>query len=117
VIYDLIGNHSFYERKNILTPNGICVLAGIGGAGWHEDQWSRLIGIFTAPLRSRFTTQKFVRYMTTLNKLDMAVMGELMENGKVKPVIDRTFKLTEVPDAARYLDQGHARGKIVITIE
>ena len=117
MIFDLISNHSFSERKKILTPNGICVLAGIGGAGWHEDQWSRLIGTFTGPVRSRFSSQKFVMCMTRLTKQDMTVFRELMESGKVKPVIDRTFKLTEVQDAVRYLDTGHARGKVVITIE
>jgi NADPH:quinone reductase-like Zn-dependent oxidoreductase len=55
--------------------------------------------------------------MTRLTKQDMTVFRELMESGKVKPVIDRTFKLTEVQDAVRYLDTGHARGKVVITIE
>ena len=117
MIFDVISNHSFSERKNILTSNGICVLVGIGASGWHEDLYGRLIGNFTFPVRSRFTSQKFVRYITQLTKKDMTAFGQLMESGKVRTVIDRTYKLTDVPDAARYLDQGHARGKVVITIE
>src|SRR5205809_1643188 len=61
VIYDLVGNHSFSDRRRVLTPNGICVLAGIGGAGLHPETWGRIVGNFKADLLSRFVRQKFVR--------------------------------------------------------
>src|SRR5881392_1581211 len=60
VIYDLVNNHSFAERRRVLKPGGICVLAGIGGSGIHEETLSRVVGVFTASFRSRFVREKFV---------------------------------------------------------
>jgi len=117
LIYDLVGNHSFSERRRILNPNGICVMAGIGGAGWHEGFASRLLGELNGYLRSRFTSQKFIAYIAEFNKKDMSILADLMQSGKITPVIDRTYKLSETSQALRYLEQGHARGKIVITID
>jgi NADPH:quinone reductase-like Zn-dependent oxidoreductase len=117
LIFDLIGNHSFSERRRILNPNGICVMAGIGGAGWHDGMAMRLAGELNAYVRSRFVSQKFVAYIATFNKADMNLLGELMQSGKMKPVIDRTYKLSEAADALRYLEQGHARGKVVVNLE
>jgi NADPH:quinone reductase-like Zn-dependent oxidoreductase len=118
LIFDLVGNHSFSDRRRVMTANGICVLAGIGGAGWHEDTWSNLLGNLTAGLRSKFTSQKFGMFLARLNHNDLAFLADLMQAGKMTPVIDRTYKsLNEVPDAIRYLDQGHARGKVVINLD
>jgi NADPH:quinone reductase-like Zn-dependent oxidoreductase len=117
LIYDLVGNHSFSERRRILNPNGICVMAGIGGAGWHDGFAIRLAGELNAYVRSRFVSQKFLTYIAIFNQKDMMVLADLMQSGKMKPVIDRTYKLSETADALRYLEQGHARGKVVITME
>ena len=118
VIFDNVQNHTFSERRRVLTSNGICVLAGLGGAGWHEDTWKHLVRSFTTPLMSKFTSQKFSFYISQLNHNDLALLGDLMQSGKVTPVIDRTYKsLGEVQDALQYLEQGHARGKVVITVE
>src|SRR5438067_6719916 len=117
LLYDLIGNHSFSERRRILNPNGICVMAGIGGAGWHDGFAKRLAGELDSYLRSRFVTQKFISYIAQFNKKDMMVLADLMQSGKVTPLIDRTYKLSDVPEALRYLEQGHARGKVVIAVE
>jgi NADPH:quinone reductase-like Zn-dependent oxidoreductase len=118
VIFDNVQNRTFSERRRVLAPNGVCVLVGIGGAGWHEDTWTHLIRSFTTPLMSKFTSQKFRFFIARLNHDDLALLADLMQSGKVTPVIDRTYKsLSEVPDAVRYLDQGHARGKVVITVE
>jgi NADPH:quinone reductase-like Zn-dependent oxidoreductase len=117
LIFDLIGNHSFSERRRILNQNGICVMAGIGGAGWHDGMAMRLAGELNAYVRSRFVSQKFISYIAQFNKKDMTVLGDLMQSGKMTPVIDRTYKLNETPDALRYLEQGHARGKVVVTVE
>src|SRR5437773_5048590 len=68
MIYDLVGNHSFSERRQILTPNGICVLAGIGGAGFHPESGGRILGNFTTAFQSKFTSQKFVFYIAKLTK-------------------------------------------------
>ena len=118
VIFDNVQNHTFSERRRVLTSNGICVLAGLGGAGWHENTWKHLVRSFTTPLMSKFTSQKFSFYIAQLNHDDLALLGDLMLSGKVTPVIDRTYKsLGEVQDALQYLEQGHARGKVVITVE
>jgi NADPH:quinone reductase-like Zn-dependent oxidoreductase len=117
MIYDLVGNHSFSERRQILTPNGICVLAGIGGAGLHPESGERILGNFKTAFQSKFTSQKFVFYIAKLTKDDLNVLGDLMQSGKVAPVIDRTYKISKTQDAVRYLEEGHARGKVVITTE
>jgi len=118
VIFDNVQNHSFSERRRVLTPNGICVLVGIGGAGWHADTGRHIARSFTTPMMSKFTSQKFKFFIAELNHSDLAYLADLMQSGKLKPVIDRTYKsLSETPQALAYLEQGHARGKVVITVE
>ena len=118
VIFDNVQNHTFSERRHVLTPNGICVLVGLGGAGWHADTGTHLIRSFTTPLMSKFTNQKFTFFVAQLNHNDLAFLGDLMQSGKVTPVIDKTYKsLGEVKDALAYLEEGHARGKVVIGVE
>src|SRR6267378_1579212 len=117
LLFDLVGNHSFSERRNILKPNGICVLAGVGGAGLHPGMWGHVLGELNAYVASRFVGEKFITYIATLNKADLTILGDLMQSGKVTPVIDKTYKLSETPDALRYLETGHARGKVVINLE
>ena len=117
VLFDNVGNRSFSERRRILKPHGICVLAGIGSMGAYEDSLSRIAGTFTASLRSRFVDQKFERYITTFNKADLAFLRDLMAEGKLTPVVEKTYPLTETAEAVRRLQQGHARGKIVITLQ
>jgi NADPH:quinone reductase-like Zn-dependent oxidoreductase len=117
LIFDLVGNHSFSERRRILNPNGICVMVGVGGAGWHDGMGMRLAGELNAYVRSRFVNEKFVAYIAEFNKKDMMVLADLMQGGKVTPVIDKTYKLSETPEALRYLETGHARGKVVINVE
>src|SRR5438034_919270 len=117
LIFDLVGNHSFSERRRILNPNGICVMAGIGGAGWHEGFATRLLGELNGYLRSRFTRQKFIAYIAQFNKADMSILADLIQSGKITPVIDRTYKLSEVASALAYLETGHARGKVVLAVQ
>jgi NADPH:quinone reductase-like Zn-dependent oxidoreductase len=117
LIFDLVGNHSFSERRHILNPNGICVMAGVGGAGWHDDMGMRLLGELNAYVRSRFVSEKFIAYIAAFNKRDMTVLAGLLQSGKMTPVIDRSYKLDQTADALRYLETGHARGKVVINVE
>jgi NADPH:quinone reductase-like Zn-dependent oxidoreductase len=118
VIFDNVANHSFFERRRVLTPKGICVLAGMGGAGVKQGQAMGRItsNLFLAQGLSLFTKQKFAQYMTKLNKPDLILLGELMQAGKVRPVIERTYPLNDAPKAFHQLDAGHARGKLVITV-
>ena len=117
VIFDNVQNHSFSDRRRVLTAKGICVLAGIGGAGLHPETWGRIVGGFKANLLSQFGRQKFVRYVTKTDKEDLKLLSDLMQTGKMTPVIDRTYRLSETAEAMRYFEEGHARGKVVITVE
>jgi len=113
--YDLVlvmgGNHSLSKLKGVLRPGGTLVPVGTeeGGRWVGGKAWIR------AMLLSRF-----VRHMRPLasepNQTDLQFVTELIEAGKIRPVIDKTFPLSEVPEAIRYLIAGHARGKIVITV-
>jgi NADPH:quinone reductase-like Zn-dependent oxidoreductase len=117
MIFDNVGNHTIAERRRVLTPNGICVLAGMGSAGKHEGQWSRLGGNLKAFFVSPFIPQKFKFYIGKTLQTDLIVLRDLMKEGKLAPVIDREYPMSETAEALRYLEDGHARGKVVITIE
>jgi NADPH:quinone reductase-like Zn-dependent oxidoreductase len=115
VIFDIVANHPFSARRRVLNPNGICIGAGIVGLG---NSVIRLLShLITDFVLSRFVTQKFVTSMTKLSKEDLTILRDLMAAGKVTPVIDRCYSLNEVPEAIRYFEEGHARGKVVITLE
>lgn len=118
MIFDNVCNHSFAERRRILNPKGICVLAGMGGAGAKGGEaLGRIAGIFAARGLSSFIHQKFAQYSTKVSKQDLITLADLIQAGKLRPVIDRRYKLSEALEALRYLNEGHARGKIVITVE
>jgi NADPH:quinone reductase-like Zn-dependent oxidoreductase len=117
LLFDNVNNHSFSERRRLLKPGGICVLAGIGSAGSHKGQLGRIAGTFTASWRSRFVGQKFERYVTTSNQADLKFLGDLIAEGKVTPYVEKIYRLTETAEALRYFNEGHARGKLVIKID
>src|SRR5262245_61561422 len=117
LLFDNVTNHSMSERRRILKPNGICVLAGIGGAGPNQGQIWRIARGLGAALWSRFTDQKFKRYITTMDEADIKFLADLMAAGKVIPFVEKTYPMAETSEALRYFGEGHARGKIVITIE
>ena len=110
LILDCVGNHSLLAHRRALNPNGVSVVAGAKGL------WDFLTRALTAPVLSRLVSQKFVTFIAKLNKKDLTMMRELMATGKVTPVIDRRYSLSEVPEAIRYLEKRHARGKLVITL-
>ncbi|HEX3419785.1 MAG TPA: NAD(P)-dependent alcohol dehydrogenase [Candidatus Udaeobacter sp.] len=116
LVFDDVNNHSISERRRILNPRGICVLAGIGSAGLHEGQLQRIARIFGAAFWSRFIDQKFERYITTSNQADLRFLSYLMAEGKVTPFVEKTYSMAETPEAVRYFAEGHARGKLVINI-
>lgn len=115
LIYDNVNNRSFSERRRVLKPRGICVLAGLGGVS-SGGLVRRIAAIFVASFRSRFTEQKFERYGTTNDQADLKFLSELLAQGKVTPFIDKTYRFDQAAEALRYFEQGHARGKIVITV-
>jgi len=113
IILDNIANHRFFECRRVLDSKGTHV--GVGGeAGeWMIDALAGLAGTLIV---SRFVSQNFVVFIGKGSKEDMAILGELMAASKVTPIIDRRYTLSETSEAIRYLEQGHARGKVVITL-
>lgn len=114
LIFDLVANHSFSARRRVLNPTGIYIGAGVLAG---PSMIGLLAGLITDLVLSRFVSQKFVTFMAKLRTEDLTILGDLMKAGKVTPVIDRCCSLSEVPEAIRYLEAGHARGKVVITRE
>jgi len=117
VILDNVANHSLSECRRVLTPNGIYVL--IGGGGVNEQGFVGALGkALNAAVYSRFVKQKMGMMMADPSTKDLTLLADMMQSGKIKPVIDRTYKsLSEVPDAIRYLEEGHARGKVVVKVD
>jgi NADPH:quinone reductase-like Zn-dependent oxidoreductase len=117
VILDNVANHSLSECRRVLTPNGIYVL--IGGGGVNEQGFVGALGkALNAAVYSRFVKQTMGMMMADPSTKDLTLIADMMQSGKIKPVIDRTYKsLSEVPDAIRYLEQGHARGKVVVKVD
>src|SRR5215216_6686356 len=113
VILDIGGNASLSRLRRALAPKGTLVIAG----GEKPGRW---LGGNDRQLRalvlSRFVGQKLTTFISDENREDLIVLKELIESGKLAPVIDRTYPLIEAPDAIRYLEHGHARGKVVITV-
>jgi NADPH:quinone reductase-like Zn-dependent oxidoreductase len=112
LIYDLIGNHSLLALRRILTPAGALVLAG-GETGRWIKPMPRLLA---ALVLSRFGSRAMLPYLAKIRKEDLIALKELVEAGRLTPVIDRTYPLSQTPEAIRYLEEGHARGKVVITV-
>jgi NADPH:quinone reductase-like Zn-dependent oxidoreductase len=113
VILDIGGNSSLSRLRHVLSPKGTLVIAG----GETDGRWlggsDRQI---RAMLLSPFVSQKLGTFICSENHEDMLVLKELIEKGDVTPVIDRTYPLSETPKAIRYLEDGHVRGKVVITV-
>jgi NADPH:quinone reductase-like Zn-dependent oxidoreductase len=113
LILDIGGNSSLSRLRRALTPKGTLVIAGGETDGrWLGGADRQLRALLLAP----FVGQKLGTFISRENHADMTVLKQLIEAGKVTPVIDRTYPLSDVPEAIRYLKQGNARGKIVITV-
>jgi len=113
LILDNVGNHSLSACRRVLNPKGRCVIAGAP----KKAAWFFLTRAIATPLLSRLVSQKFIMYIAKITKEDLAVMSELMKSGKVTPVIDRCYSLSDAAEAIRYLEEGHARGKVIVTLE
>ena len=114
LIVDNVSTHSVSDYRRVLNPDGVFVMIGSTTPG-HWFGW--LETPLEAWILSPFMSQKFGMLLADLNKNDLAVLGGLMQSGKVTPVIDRTYKLSEAAEAIRYLEKGHARGKVVLTVD
>ncbi len=114
VIIDTAGRRPLSELRRALTPKGTLVIVGGDGGGRWTGGFFR--GMLRAPVVSLFVGQRLRGLATKVKREDLIALTELVEAGTLKPVIDRTYPLIEAPDAIRYLEEGHAAGKIVITI-
>jgi NADPH:quinone reductase-like Zn-dependent oxidoreductase len=114
LIIDNVGNHTLSEYRHVLTPNGALVMVG----GPSDNSW---LGPLTTSVKayfvSLFVSQKLIFMLAQANKDDLAVLSDLMQAGKVTPVIDRRYKLADTAQAIGYLEQGHAKGKVIITVD
>jgi NADPH:quinone reductase-like Zn-dependent oxidoreductase len=113
LIFDVAGSRSWSEYERVLTPEGIHVFVGGPKKNRLLGPLGRLVRLRLAALLRR---RKVVFFIAQFNKEDMVSLQQLLEAGKLTPVIDRRYELNEVADAFRYLGEGHARGKIVITV-
>ena len=113
LILDTAGNRSVSHLRRALTPKGtLVIVGGEGGGRWFGGTDRLLRALLLSPL----VRQKLRGLLSKERQEDLQTLWELIEAGKVTPVIDRTYPLREVPDAIRYLEQGHARGKVVISV-
>jgi NADPH:quinone reductase-like Zn-dependent oxidoreductase len=113
LMLDIAGSKSWSECRRILKPEATLVIVGGPDKSRLLGPLSHLAKVRLASLRS---SQKIVFFVAHVNKQNMDVLRELLETGKVKPVIEKRYELSEIADALRYLGEGHARGKIVITM-
>jgi NADPH:quinone reductase-like Zn-dependent oxidoreductase len=114
LLFDCVGNHSLLACRRVLTPKGIYVAVGGPSGPWMIGP---LASAIAAPVLSWFVSQNLFTVLARRSKEDLTIMHELMKTGKLTPVIDKRYSLSEVPEAIRYLEQGHARGKVVITLK
>jgi NADPH:quinone reductase-like Zn-dependent oxidoreductase len=114
LIIDNVGNHTLSEYRHVLTPNGTLVIVG----GPSDNSWlGPLTTLASAYFVAPFVSQKMTFMLARANKDDLDVLRELMQAGKLTPVIDRHYALAETAQAISYLEQGHARGKVIIAVD
>jgi NADPH:quinone reductase-like Zn-dependent oxidoreductase len=116
VLLDNVGNRALSECRRVLVPDGRYVL--IGGGGPNDHRWLGPLGrVAHVAVLSPFVSQDLGMYISSMKKEDLLSLSEMMASGKVTPVIDRTYPLSEAAAAIRYLEAGHARGKVIVTLE
>ena len=112
VIIDMVGNHRLSAYRHVLKPTGTYVMVG-GPSGRWVAPMDRVASMAVV---SRFGSEKFVFLMAKVRRSDLDTLRDLLEAGRIKPVIDRRYPLTEIAEAIRYLETGRARGKVVINV-
>src|SRR6266404_5733164 len=115
LIIDNVGSQPLSGFRHVLTPTGKYVV--IGGGGVNDNRWiGPLIGVLKMLVLKPFVTQETGMMMAQITRKDLTFLADLVQTGKVKPVIDRTYPFNQLPEAMRYLEEGHARGKVVVTV-
>ena len=110
LLLDNVGNRPLFAMRRVLTPNGKCVMTGAP-----KEMWKALTRLLKAFAWPPFLRQQFRFLIANINRDDLTTFGELIKTGKVVPVIDRRYPLMEAADAIAYVEQGHARAKVIIT--
>lgn len=117
-LYDLVlenaGNRSLSDCRRVLTPNGILVLNAAPRG--RSLMLSFLVRLVKGAFLSRFTSKKVVFHIAKINQADLEILKGLIEEGKLRPVVDRSYPLIDAADAMRYLETGHARAKVVVSV-
>jgi len=114
VLLDIAGSHSLSECRRVLERNATYVLIG-ASAIQHSSSWRALSRFATVRFESVGASQRVAMYITKMTQSDLEVLGDLLVAGKVTPVIDRCYELSDVSEAFRYFEEGHAKGKIVLS--
>ena len=110
---DIVGNRSWRDCRRVLKPGGIFVVAG----AQPTNRWIGPLGHVAAlRIASLFGSRKVVNFMAKISAEDLDHLGQLLQAGTVTPVIDRTYDRSQIVEALEYLGQGHARGKVVISV-
>jgi NADPH:quinone reductase-like Zn-dependent oxidoreductase len=113
LILDIGGNSSLSRLRRALASRGtLLIVGGEGGGRWLGGTDRQIRALMLSP----FVSQKLGTFVNKENHEDLLVLKELIESGKITPLIDKTYPLSEVPEAIRYLEEGHARGKVVISV-
>jgi NADPH:quinone reductase-like Zn-dependent oxidoreductase len=114
VVFDLVGNHPLSAFRRVLHPNGVYV--GCGGGGPDKSSADLLSNMLGRLLISPFVSQKITGVFAKINSADLDLLGALVASGKITPVLDHSFVLSETAAAIRYVEQCHARGKVTVTV-
>ncbi len=115
LILDNVGSQPLSGFMSVLAPTGKYIV--IGGGGVNDSRWAGpMIGITKMMMMKPFVSQEMKMMLAEMNRKDLTILADLIQTGKVKPVIDRTYTFSQLPEAMRYLEEGHARGKVVVTV-
>jgi len=113
LILDSVGNHSLSACLHVLKPKGRYISVGGPSGRW---MIGAIASTLAMPVLSWFNSRKAVGMLAKMSREDLTIMGDLMKDGKITPVIDKRYSLSQVHEAIRYLEEGHARGKVVIVL-
>jgi NADPH:quinone reductase-like Zn-dependent oxidoreductase len=111
LLLDNVGNRTLSDFRRVMAPRGRCAMAGAP-----KETWAVLTRLLKAFAWSPFLRQKFTFFIAKMKSKDLMVLCEMMTAGKMTPVIDRRYRLTELGDAIAYVEEGHARAKVVIIV-
>ena len=115
LILDNVGSQPLSGFRSVLNPKGKYV--AVGGGGVNDSRWTGpLVNVVKMLALKPFVTQEMKMILAEMNKKDLDILIQLIQAGKLKPVIDKTYPLNQLPEAMRYLEEGHARGKVIVTV-